>query len=154
MHVAYTSIMHCSLPVISLLTCCQKEVLKACTCLYIQAARYSGILSPPSRHEHYLTNVPGLEHFMANDSSPWVWALFGLPARGMQSIFKLPSCYLYINIAPCLNKRSPVKCMSFCSFSISEEEFVDKWIETVFHDYMKRRKMMVYIRVSVHYGQK
>ena len=26
-----------SLPVISLLTCCQKEVLKACTCLYRQA---------------------------------------------------------------------------------------------------------------------
>ena len=35
-----------SLPVISLLTCCQKEVLKACTCLYSQAARHSGILPP------------------------------------------------------------------------------------------------------------
>ena len=48
-HVAYISIMHCSLPVISLLTCCQKEVLKACTCLYSQAARHSGILPPPPR---------------------------------------------------------------------------------------------------------
>ena len=38
------SIMHCSLPVISLVTCCQKEVLKACTCLYSQATRHSGIL--------------------------------------------------------------------------------------------------------------
>ena len=36
-----------SSPVISLLTCCQKEVLKACTCLYSQAARHSGILPPP-----------------------------------------------------------------------------------------------------------
>ena len=47
MHVAYISIMHCSLPVISLLICCQKEVLKACTCLYSQAARHSGVLPPP-----------------------------------------------------------------------------------------------------------
>ena len=27
-------IMHCSLPVISLLTCCQEEEVEACTCLY------------------------------------------------------------------------------------------------------------------------
>ena len=47
MHVAYISIMHCFLPVISLLTCCQKEVLKACTCLYSQATRHSGIPPPP-----------------------------------------------------------------------------------------------------------
>ena len=47
MQVAYISIMYCSLPVISLLTCCQKEVLKACTCLYSQAARHSGIYPPP-----------------------------------------------------------------------------------------------------------
>ena len=66
----YLSIMHCSLPVISLLTCCQKEVLKACTCLYSQAARHSGILSPPSGHKHYLADVPGLEHFLAKDPPP------------------------------------------------------------------------------------
>ena len=37
-----------SLPVISLLICCQKEVLKACTCcLCSQAARHSGISPPP-----------------------------------------------------------------------------------------------------------
>ena len=47
MQVAYISILHCSLPVISLLTCCQKELLKACTCLYSQGARHSGILPPP-----------------------------------------------------------------------------------------------------------
>ena len=47
MQVAYISIMHCSLPVISLLTCCQEDALKACTCLYSQAARHSGILPPP-----------------------------------------------------------------------------------------------------------
>ena len=43
-HVAYIliSIMHYSLPAISLLTCCEKEVLK-----YSQAARHSGILPPP-----------------------------------------------------------------------------------------------------------
>ena len=79
-----------SLPVISLLTCCQKEVLKACICLYSQAARHSGILPPPpSGHKHYLSNVPGLEHFLAKDPPPrpWVWAIFGLPARGMQSIY-------------------------------------------------------------------
>ena len=44
MQVAYISIMHCSLPVISLLTCCQKEVQKAYICLHSQAARHSGIL--------------------------------------------------------------------------------------------------------------
>ena len=57
MYVAHISNMHCSLPVISLLTCCQKEVLKACTCLYSQAARHSGILPPPP--------PPGDEHFLA-----------------------------------------------------------------------------------------
>ena len=33
LQIAYISIMHCSLPVISLLTCCQKEVLESCICL-------------------------------------------------------------------------------------------------------------------------
>ena len=47
MQVAYISIMHCSLPVISLLTCCQKEVLEACICLYSQVARHYGILLTP-----------------------------------------------------------------------------------------------------------
>ena len=57
MQVAYISIMHCSLPVVSLLTCCQKEVLKACTCLYSQAARHSGNITPPPpppRNGHFL----------------------------------------------------------------------------------------------------
>ena len=47
LQVAHISIMHCSLPVISLLTCCQKEVLESCICLYSQATRHSGILPPP-----------------------------------------------------------------------------------------------------------
>ena len=65
-------IMHCSLPVISLLTCYQKKVMKACICvislltcyqkkvvkacicLYSQAARHSGILPPPPLgHRNY-----------------------------------------------------------------------------------------------------
>ena len=77
--VPYISIMHCSLPVISLLICCQKELLKACTCLYSQAARHSGILPPPSGNKHYLANVPVLEHFLAKDwmywrrRVPWRW---------------------------------------------------------------------------------
>ena len=34
--------------IISLLTCGQKEVLKACTCSFSRAARHSAILPPPS----------------------------------------------------------------------------------------------------------
>ena len=49
---------HHALPVISLLTCCQKEVPNACICLYSQAAKHSGIL-PPTPHSHL------------------AWALFG-----------------------------------------------------------------------------
>ena len=73
MQVPYISIMHCSLPVISLLTCYQKEVMKACTFLYSQAARHTGVLTPPPhppRHEHYLANDPGFEHFLAKDPPP------------------------------------------------------------------------------------
>ena len=66
MQVAYISIMHCFLPVISLLTCCQKEVRKACTCLYSQAARHSGILPPPGMNTTW-ANGPGLEHFLNKD---------------------------------------------------------------------------------------
>ena len=109
--VAFISIMHCSLHVISLLTCCQREVLNACTCLYSQAAMHFGILplvpylanvpglehflakDSPSGHEHYLANVWRLEHFVAKKPPPpWAWALFGLPVPGIQSIFELPSC--------------------------------------------------------------
>ena len=39
-------IMHCSLHVISLITCCQKEELEACTYLYSQAARHPGKVLP------------------------------------------------------------------------------------------------------------
>ena len=50
-----------------------------------------------SRHMHYLANVPGLEHFLAKDPPPpQATALFGLPARGMQSIFELPACWRQI----------------------------------------------------------
>ena len=49
LQVAYISIIHYSLPVISLLTCCQKEALNTCTCLYSQAERHSEILPPPPR---------------------------------------------------------------------------------------------------------
>ena len=74
MQVAYISNMHCSLPVISLFTYCQKEVLKACTCLYSQAARHSGILPPPPPSY----NVPGLEHFPAEDPPPPPMSTFWL----------------------------------------------------------------------------
>ena len=48
--------MDCSLHVISLLTCCQKEELEACTCLYSQAARHSGKEPPPPPgHEHFVS---------------------------------------------------------------------------------------------------
>ena len=59
-----------------LLTCYQsahllsKEVLKACTCLYSQTARHSGILPHTSGHKHFLANVPGLEHFLAKEHPP------------------------------------------------------------------------------------
>ena len=76
---AWLTIMHCSLPVISLLTCCQKETLEACICLYSQAARHSGILAPPSF---------GHEHFLAYSKSD-----IGTTAvRGKQSRFELPLC--------------------------------------------------------------
>ena len=73
MQVAYINIMHCSLPVIIMFNCCQKEVLKACTCLYSQGARHSGILPPPPRawafwlmSQGFLAkDPPGHEHILA-----------------------------------------------------------------------------------------
>ena len=76
-----------------------------------------------SGREHYLANVPGHEHFLAKDPHPHppppdistIWLMsqgmstfwlrtthppplppsrYGLPARGMQSIFELPSCFV------------------------------------------------------------
>ena len=73
-----TPVLDFPLPVISLLTCCQKEVLEACICLYSQAARYSGILQT----EH--------EHFLAHSKSD-----IGTTAmRGKQLRFKLPPCLI------------------------------------------------------------
>ena len=84
LQVSYISIMHCSLPVISLLTYCQKEVLKACTCLYSQAARHSWILPPPPPPS-------GHEHFLAHSKSD-----IGTTAvRSEQSRFELPLCMIF-----------------------------------------------------------
>ena len=58
-----------SLPVISLLTCCQKEELKACTCLYSQAARHSGILLPPGMSTIWLMSQ-GLSTFWLRTPPP------------------------------------------------------------------------------------
>ena len=74
-----TYIMHCSLPVISLLTCCQKEVLKACTCLSSQGARHFGILPPPPPPG---MGILGSFHIGHRN--------YGV--RGEQSRFELPSC--------------------------------------------------------------
>ena len=71
MQVAYISIIHCSLSVIILLTCCQKEVLKACIL---------GYYPPPSRNEHYLASDPGLEHFLAKDPPLGISSL-GFPPK-------------------------------------------------------------------------
>ena len=66
---------HCCLHVISLLTCCQKEELETCTCLYSHAARHSGKLPPPPPHTHLPT---GDEHFVTH----WIWALWLCVVRG------------------------------------------------------------------------
>ena len=68
-----------SLPVISLLTYCLKEVLKACACLHSQAVRHSGTLAPPPQGMDTIWLMsqgmstfwlrtpppPGDEHFLA-----------------------------------------------------------------------------------------
>ena len=79
MQVAYINIMHCSLPVCS--PCCQKEALKACTRLYSQAARHSGIL-PPSANGHFLAH-----------SKLYIGTTV---VCNEQSRFELPHCHLII----------------------------------------------------------
>ena len=65
----YISIMHCSLPVISLLTCYQKEGIEACT------------LNPPPPSGH--------EHFLAHSKLD----IGTMAVSSKQSRFELPSCY-------------------------------------------------------------
>ena len=67
MQVTYISIMHCSLLVISLLICCQKEILRLAPAYIVKLQGILGYYPLPSWHKHYLANVPGLENFLAKD---------------------------------------------------------------------------------------
>ena len=71
--------MNCSLPVISLLTCCQKGELEAYTSLYSQSAMHSGKVHP----------FPILARTLCPPSDIGTTAVYG-----KESKLELPSCVL------------------------------------------------------------
>ena len=79
----------------------------------------------PSGHKLHLANVPGYEHLLAKDplppphtSHPQALAHLDLTARGMQSIFELPSCLCMFLADTCMY-RGPLVALPWISGDVS-----------------------------------